>query len=44
VHNVYLDTDAVAATDTSDITGIYLGRQAETMVIPEGLVWAAKYY
>ncbi len=45
-HDVYLGTDAaaVAAADASDTTGIYLGRQAETMVIPEGLGWTTTYY
>ena len=46
-HDVYLGTDpnAVAAADTSDTTGIYRGRQAETMYVPaEGLSWITTYY
>ncbi|HCO94979.1 MAG TPA: hypothetical protein DIU00_13675 [Phycisphaerales bacterium] len=46
-HDVYLGTDpnAVAAADASDTTGIYRGRQAETMYVPtEGLSWITTYY
>ena len=46
-HDVYLGTDpnAIAAADASDTTGIYRGRQAETMYVPaEGLSWITTYY
>ncbi|MBN2314720.1 MAG: hypothetical protein JXM79_12385 [Sedimentisphaerales bacterium] len=44
-HDVYLGTnkDAVASADASDVTGIYLGRQAGTTYVPS-LSWAKTYY
>lgn len=45
-HDVYFgtDADAVSAADASDTTGIYVGRQAETMIVPAGLEWTTTYY
>jgi hypothetical protein len=46
-HDVYLGTDpnAVAAADASDTTGIYRGRQADTLyTAPETLEFSADYY
>ncbi len=46
-HDVYFGTnkDAVVAADASDTTGIYRGRQAETMYVPaESLSWITTYY
>ena len=45
-HDIYLAADlaAVVAADASDATGIYLGRQAETMIVPAGLAWTTRYF
>ena len=46
-HDIYLgtDSDAVAAADASDATGIYRGRQADTMyVAADGLAFDQKHF
>ena len=46
-YDVYLgtDADAVAAADTSDVTGVYCGRQnGTTYAPPEGFAWGTTYY
>ena len=46
-HDVYFGTDelVVEDADTSDITGIYRGRQAATSYTPpEGVQWGQNYY